>query len=145
MTAGFFGPIFFASIGARIDFASIAGAPVFLVAVIALAFLGKLIGAGVPAFLTGFNRRDASAVGIGMGARGAVELVVLSIAVEAGIIATGPRGATGVGAGEAGYIYSCLVVMAVVTTLATPALLRLVLRRGATEGGGSPPGSGTKS
>jgi Kef-type K+ transport system membrane component KefB len=145
VTAGFFGPIFFASIGARIDFASVAGAPVFLVAVIALAFLGKLIGAGVPAFITGLDRRDATAVGIGMGARGAVELVVLSIAVEAGIIATGQRGATGVGAGNAGYIYSCLVIMAVVTTLATPALLRLILRRSAAEGGGSPTGGDTKS
>lgn len=144
VTAGFFGPIFFASIGARIDFTSVAGAPVFLVAVIALAFLGKLIGAGVPAFFTGLDRRDATAVGIGMGARGAVELVVLSIAVDAGIIATGPPGAAGE-AGKAGYIYSCLVIMAVVTTLATPALLRLILRRSAAEGGGSPPGSRTKS
>ncbi len=136
VTAGFFGPIFFASIGARIDFASIAGAPGFLGAVILLAFLGKLIGAGLPALFTGLDRRDALAVGVGMSSRGAVELVLLSIAVEAGIIVAGPQG----GGGEASYIYSSLVVMAVVTTLVTPALLRLILRRTAVDGAGSAPG-----
>jgi len=141
VTAGFFGPIFFASIGARIDFASVAGAPVFLVAVIALAFLGKLIGAGVPAFFTGLDQRDAVAVGIGMSARGAVELVVLSIAVEAGIIAAAPLGA----GGEGSHIYSSLVVMAVVTTLATPVLLRLILQPTAADGAGSPSGGKEES
>jgi Kef-type K+ transport system membrane component KefB len=130
VTAGFFGPVFFASIGARIDFSSLTAAPGFLVALILFAFLGKFIGAGLPAYWSGLGQRDAIAVGVGMSSRGAVELVVLSIAVEAGIIATTSGGVGDVRA----HIYSCLVIMAVVTTLATPALLRLILGRGPAEG-----------
>ncbi len=130
VTAGFFGPIFFASIGARIDFTSIGAAPGFLALVIGLAFFGKLIGAGLPALFAGINRRDALAVGVGMSSRGAVELVVLSVAVQSGLIPIGP----GDGAGAAGHIYSSLVVMAVVTTLAAPLLLRLIFRHGAGRG-----------
>lgn len=126
VTAGVFAPMFFASIGAKIDFAAIAHAPGFLVSVITLAVLGKLIGAGVPARMIGLRSRDATAVGIGMSARGAVELVVLSVAVQAGIIADGhPRADAG-----AVPIFSCLVVMAVVTTLLAPIVLRWILRSG---------------
>ncbi|MDX1485545.1 MAG: cation:proton antiporter [Alphaproteobacteria bacterium] len=120
VTAGFFGPIFFASIGARLDFAAIFAAPGLVVLVIVLALLGKMIGAGLPALATGLGRREAAAVGVGMSARGAVELVVLSIAVQAGLIVAG--------GGEGAQIYSSLVVMAVVTTLAVPVLLRRILK-----------------
>ncbi|NIQ95227.1 MAG: hypothetical protein GWN87_14190 [Desulfuromonadales bacterium] len=57
-----------------------------------------------------------------MSSRGAVELVVLSVAVQAGIIGAEAR------AGEGPHIYSCLVVMAVVTTLVAPPLLRATLK-----------------
>lgn len=138
LTAGFFGPVFFASIGAQIRFGAIGSAPGFLVLVILFAFGGKLIGAGVPAALAGLPKREAVAVGIGMSSRGAVELVVLSVAVQTGIIATGPGG----GNGNGGHIYSCLVVMAVITTLMAPALLRRVLHGGAARYGEGPPDKG---
>ncbi|MDH3239771.1 MAG: cation:proton antiporter [Alphaproteobacteria bacterium] len=134
VTAGVFAPLFFASIGARIDFSSIAGAPVFLISLIVLAFLGKLIGAGLPARLIGLSARDATAVGVGMSSRGAVELVVLSVAVQAGIISDSP----GPGAGGAAPIFSSLVVMAVVTTLVAPIMLRGILRGSAPK---VPPGT----
>jgi Kef-type K+ transport system membrane component KefB len=124
VTAGVLAPMFFASIGARIDFSSISGASGFLFWLIVLAFLGKLIGAGLPARMIGLSTRDAMAVGVGMSSRGAVELVVLSVAVQAGIIA---NGAASDGEGGAP-IFSSLVVMAVVTTLVAPMVLRLILR-----------------
>ena len=123
VTIGFFGPIFFASIGLSIDLSAIAAVPGFIAALIAIAVLGKLVGAGIPARLTGLNVRDSLAVGIGMSNRGAVELVILSIAYKTGLFQK---------AGESSlvteHLFSALVVMAVVTTLITPIILRRILR-----------------
>lgn len=121
ITAGLFVPVFFASIGARIDPSTLLAEPVFLTAIVFAAFLGKLIGAGLPALAAGMGRREAAAIGIGMSARGAVELVVLSIAVEAGIIATGSEAASH-------RVYSVLVLMVLITTLTVPWLLPRVLK-----------------
>ena len=120
---GLLGPLFFFTIGLSLDPAAISAAPLFLIALILVAFAGKILGAGVPAYLMGLSRPDALAVGVGMCSRGAVELVVLSIALESGLFHDGSEG------GPAPYIFSALVITAVVTTLATPPLLRWALRR----------------
>lgn len=125
MTAGLFAPVFFASIGARVDVLALFSEPIFLAVIIFAAFAGKLIGAGGPALATGLPPRHALAVGVGMSSRGAVELIVLSIAVEAGLVVAGPESGT-----DTHHVYSSLVLMAVVTTLVTPSLLRAILGRG---------------
>lgn len=122
VTAGLFAPVFFASIGARVDLLALITEPAFVAAVIAVAFLGKLVGAGLPALAAGFSPRDSAVVGVGMSGRGAVELVVLSIAVEAGLVIAGPEGGT-----HTHHIYSALVLMAMVTTLAVPLILKRLL------------------
>lgn len=119
ITAGLFAPVFFASIGAKVDLLALTTEPVFLSAVIAVAFLGKLVGAGLPALAAGLGPRDSLVVGVGMSGRGAVELVVLSIAVEAGLVIAGPESGT-----DSHHVYSALVVMAMVTTLAVPLILK---------------------
>jgi Kef-type K+ transport system membrane component KefB len=124
MTAGLFGPVFFASIGAQVDVLALISGPIFLTVVIFAAFAGKLIGAGMPALATGLPPRHALAVGVGMSSRGAVELIVLSIAVEAGLVVAGPESGT-----DTHHVYSSLVLMAIVTTLVTPSLLRAILGR----------------
>ena len=86
---GFLGPLFFATIGLHVNFGALTGVPFFLGLIIFTAFFGKLIGSGLPAYWLGFGRREALAVGVGMSSRGAVELVVLSIAYEAGVFAYG--------------------------------------------------------
>ena len=96
--------------------------PLLLLLVIAAAFLGKLLGAGLPARMFGFDRRHATAVGVGMSARGAVELIILGVVAEAGVF-----DATA-GDGMVANLFSVLVIMAVVTTFATPILLRSLLR-----------------
>jgi Kef-type K+ transport system membrane component KefB len=124
MAAGFLGPLFFASIGLRVELGAITQIPLFLALLIAVALFGKLLGAGLPAWLISRDKRGAMAVGAGMSARGAVELVVLSIAAEAGLFdrgeAAGPLVAN---------LFSALVLMGVVTTLLTPILLRRILPR----------------
>jgi Kef-type K+ transport system membrane component KefB len=125
VTRGFLGPLFFASIGVRVDLTAVTGVPVFLVLLVLVAFFGKLLGAGLPALWAGFDRRESLAVGVGMSARGAIELVVLSIASEAGLFAQGDQGHPVVA-----HLFSALILMAVATTLLTPLLLRLILKRG---------------
>ncbi len=118
------GPLFFASIGLHVDLLAVSAAPLFLVGLIAVALLGKVIGAGGAAKLVGFSSRDATAIGIGMSARGAVEIVVLNIALTAGVFTYDS------GNPISDNLFSLLVIAAVATTAMAPPLLRLVLRRG---------------
>lgn len=121
VTLGFLAPIFFASIGMHLDVTALANIPGFLFLLVLVAFLTKLIGAGLPAYLLGFSRRDALAVGVGMSARGAVELVIADIALRAGLF-TQPDPPPPIVAN----LFSAIVIVAVVTTLATPFMLKKV-------------------
>jgi Kef-type K+ transport system membrane component KefB len=122
VTNGLLAPLFFASIGARIDLSAITAIPTFLMALLAVAFLGKLIGAGIPARLGGLTTREATAVGVGLSHPAAVELIIASIALEAGLF----RGADPIVAN----LFSALVITAVVTTLVMSFGLRVVLKSG---------------
>jgi Kef-type K+ transport system membrane component KefB len=121
-TRGFLGPLFFVFIGIHVDLGALTAVPLFLALLVAVAFFGKLAGAGIPAFWLGFSRREAAVVGIGMSARGSVELVVLGIALEAGLFP--PPGEDG---STAGHLYSALILTGVITTMLSPILLRKVL------------------
>jgi Kef-type K+ transport system membrane component KefB len=122
LTAGLLGPMFFAWIGLQVDLGAVVAVPGLLLALIAIAFLGKLIGAGVPALWLGLGRREALTVGIGMSARGVMELVVLSIVLEAGLFERADAGHA-----VTGHLFSALVIMAMVTTLMVPLALRALL------------------
>jgi Kef-type K+ transport system membrane component KefB len=124
MTFGFLAPIFFASVGLQLDFAAVFVVPAFVAWLLIVAFLGKFIGAGVAARWVGLTRRDAAAVGVGMSARGAIELVIADIALEAGLFDVVPGTAPVVE-----HIFSAVVIMAVLTTLATPVLLKRIYRQ----------------
>lgn len=123
ISTGLFAPIFFASIGMSIDFSALITIPMLVIAVIAAAFIGKLFGAGVGALAVGFSKRDALAIGVGMNARGAIELIIASIALQAGVfshpVPTPP---------VVTYLYSSVVMMAIVAALTSPIGLRIFLR-----------------
>jgi Kef-type K+ transport system membrane component KefB len=121
VTLGILGPVFFAWIGMQLDLGAFTAVPWFLAGLVAIAFLGKLLGAGLPALWSGMGRRDAAAIGVGMGGRGAVELVIISIALTAGVFENSQ------GDPIVGNLFSALVITAVVTTALTPVLLRLIL------------------
>jgi Kef-type K+ transport system membrane component KefB len=122
VTFGFFAPLFFASIGFELDLSAIFKAPLFVLALIFVAFIGKLTGAGLGAMAAGLHRRESMAVGIGMSARGAVELVIAGIALNAGLF--------DINGGDTRItesLFSSIVIMAVVTTLMVPVLLKWVI------------------
>ena len=118
ITSGFLAPIFFVSIGFHLDISAVATIPGFVVLLVVTAVLGKLLGAGIPAYFTGLNARDSATVGIAMCGRGAVELIIAGVALEAGLF-TQPEPPPPIIQG----LFSAIVIMAIVTTIATPLLL----------------------
>lgn len=124
LTRGFLAPIFFVSVGFHLDFSAVAHAPGFVLALTGLALVSKLVGSGIPAYWAGFSKHDSLLVGVGMSGRGAVELVIAGVALEAGLfLQPDPPGAI------VGSIFSAIVIMAIITTVATPIALRLLWRR----------------
>ena len=121
-TTGFLAPLFFASIGLHLDVSAALHLPVFVSLLVLVAFLGKLVGAGLPAYWSGLDRRESLAVGTGMSARGAVELIIADIALRAGLFSH-PDPTPDV----VHYMFSAVVLMALITTLATPIALQRIL------------------
>ncbi len=107
-------PLFFAFSGLRTEIGLVNEPSEWLVtgALIALATLGKFGGSAVAARLTGLRWREASAVGILMNTRGLMELIVLNIGLDLGVISP--------------TVFTMLVLMALVTTFMTTPVLSLV-------------------
>ncbi len=80
-------------------------------AILAAACLGKLVACWAAARLSGATSRESAAVGALMNARGLMELILLNIGLEHGIIT--PE------------LFSALVVMAIATTLMASPLFQL--------------------
>ncbi|MGW8311941.1 MAG: cation:proton antiporter [Desulfuromonadales bacterium] len=123
LTTGFLAPIFFASIGMHLDLRGLLEAPVFVLGMIVIATLGKVLGAGLGARGMGLSNRQALAIGAGMNARGAVELIIADIALRAGIFSV-PTPVPPV----IDYMFSAVVIMAIVTTLMTPPAIKYAMR-----------------
>lgn len=121
-TSGFLAPLFFASIGLHLDASAAFEIPLFVVVLVLLAFVGKLLGAGLPAYWAGLGTRAAVGVGAGMAARGAVELIVADIALRAGLFSR-PEPTPAL----IEYMFSAVVLMAIITTLITPYVLKRAL------------------
>jgi len=97
-------PIYFASIGLKIDFAANFD-PATVLLIFSTACIGKILGAGLGAMAGGMPKRKAIAIGLGLNARGAMEIVLASAALDYGLIE--------------GRIFVALVIMALATTVIT--------------------------
>ena len=112
---GFFVPIFFVDIGLETDLSSIGGVIWLALALVAVAILGKLLGAGLGAWLAGYSPLESMQLGAGMVSRGEVGLIVASVGAGAGLISQANL--------------SAVVGMVVVSTLVTPPMLRYLFQR----------------
>jgi Kef-type K+ transport system membrane component KefB len=110
-------PLFFALSGLNTQINLLTGARDWLVcvAVILVACAGKFGGCSVAARVTGFGWRDASALGVLMNTRGLMELIVLNLGLEIGVISP--------------VVFSMMVVMALVTTCITTPLVSWIAPR----------------
>jgi len=123
LTTGFLAPIFFASIGLHLELIALREVPGFVLTMVFIACIGKFFGAGLSGRMIGLPVREAAAVGIGMNARGAVELIIADIALRAGMFSA-PVPVPPI----INYLFSTVVIMAIVTTLITPPALKWALR-----------------
>lgn len=113
MAMGFLAPIFFAGIGLEFQFSSITEWGL-LFAIIGVSFLSKIVGGYIGGRFVGLRHRKALTLGIGLNARGIMELVIANIAYREGLIGV--------------QIFSILVIMGVFTTINTPMLLKRSFR-----------------
>jgi Kef-type K+ transport system membrane component KefB len=117
LVVALFMPVFFSLAGLNADL-SVLKMPSFVlltIALIAMASIDKFAGAflgGLPGRLTG---RESRALACGMNARGSTEVIVASIGLSLGLISQA--------------LFTMIVAMAVVTTLAMPPMLRWALSR----------------
>ncbi|KTG09114.1 hypothetical protein AUR64_15060 [Haloprofundus marisrubri] len=114
VSLGVFAPLFFGTAGLRVDLTLLANPAVALagVALLLVATVGKLVGVSGGALVAGFDRRDALAMGVGLNARGALEIVVASIGLAIGLLTPA--------------LYTIIVLVAIATSILAAALLPVV-------------------
>jgi Kef-type K+ transport system membrane component KefB len=113
MAYGVFVPIFFVNVGLTANAREL-NAEIFwlFLTMTAVAIVGKVLGAGLGARLSGFSWREALQLGVGMMSRGEVGLIVATVGVLEGLI------------GEE--VFAAVVGVVIVTTLLTPPMLRVL-------------------
>lgn len=109
-----FAPLFFVSIGLRVNFITNFDAVLTLV-ILGIAFTGKIIGSGLGTRLGGFSWKESLAVGFGMNARGAMEIILGLIALENNLINE--------------KVFVSLVIMALITSMTSGPLMKWSLNR----------------
>lgn len=110
LTTGLLLPMFFVNSGLNTRIQLLGTFEMFGVTllVLAAAILGKGVACGLAAWWTGASRQDAWAIGALMNARGLMELILLNIGLQHGVITQ--------------TLFTMLVLMAIITTLmAVPA------------------------
>lgn len=86
LAIGFFAPIFFVTVGFKITLTVFTQNLGLLVLMVAIAFIGKIVGSWLFALPTSVSSKEGIVVGFGMNGRGTVEIVIATIALSAGII-----------------------------------------------------------
>ena len=110
----FFAPLFFVSIGLKVNFIQ-HFEPLVVGLVLVIAFVGKVTGAGLGARLGGMSTRRSLAVGFGLNARGAMEMILGTLAYDAGLINQ--------------TVFVAIIFMALVTSMTSAPLMRLFLEK----------------
>jgi Kef-type K+ transport system membrane component KefB/nucleotide-binding universal stress UspA family protein len=112
-----FMPVFFGLSGLSADMTVLRHADLALLAVglILIASIGKFVGAFTGGKLGGLSRGESLALGCAMNARGSTEVIVASIGLSMGLLNQN--------------LFTLIVTMAVVTTMAMPTMLRWALKR----------------
>lgn len=113
----FFSPVFFAVAGLGMDLRTLFDPTLalFTFAIIVVASIGKFSGALVGGRLGGLTLRESLALGVGLNARGSTEVIIASIGLAMGALSN--------------QLYTMIVAMAVITTMAMPPMLRWVVAR----------------
>ena len=117
LVIAFFMPVFFGTAGLSADLTILKDTHLLLLTLglIAIASVGKFGGAFVGGKLAGLTVRESLALGTGMNARGSTEVIVATIGLSMGALNQN--------------LFTMIVTMAVITTMAMPPTLRWALSR----------------
>ena len=117
LITGLFMPVFFGLSGLRADLGVLADPHLLLLAIglVLIASVGKFAGAFLGGRLAGLTMKECLTLGCGMNARGSTEVIVATIGLSVGALDQ--------------RLYTIIVAMALITTLAMPPMLRWALAR----------------
>lgn len=111
-----FAPLFFAFIGAQVDFRGINIEILLLSGImIVVAVVTKFFGCGLPSMIFLKDKKKSMQVGVGMISRGEVGLIVAGIGVASGVLASN--------------VYSTIVIMVAATTVIAPIWLKISYKK----------------
>lgn len=106
----FFAPIFFVAIGLGVEFGAIGKGLFFSILMLLLGTIGKIIGCGWGARVTGFTKRQALQIGIGMVPRVEVSLIIANLGLQLSLLSQ--------------QLFSAAIVTVIGSTIITPPLLK---------------------
>jgi Kef-type K+ transport system membrane component KefB/nucleotide-binding universal stress UspA family protein len=117
LITAFFAPVFFGIAGLTADLTILADPKIalFTAGLILVASIGKFTGAFIGAELGGLTRREGFALACGMNARGSTEVIIATVGLSMGALSQD--------------LFTMIVAMAVLTTMAMPPTLRWALGR----------------
>jgi len=104
-----FAPLFFVSLGLRVNFIQNFD-PILVSIVLFLAVVCKVFGASLGAYMGGLSKRESIAVGFGLNARGAMEIILGTLALNAALIDE--------------KMFVALVIMALITSIISGPLMK---------------------
>ncbi|WP_292487638.1 cation:proton antiporter [Methanohalobium sp.] len=113
LSYGMFTPLFFAYIGFTVDLSVLETTSLFTVLVVVMALFGKLVGGFIGSKIVGLDSSDSLIFGIGVMPRAGIELVVITVGRNRGIIGD--------------EIYSAIVLMVIVSIIVSPMLLKFAI------------------
>lgn len=110
----FFSPIFFASVGLKVQLDGLDKAMlIFSLLLLAIAVISKIVGCGLGAKICGFTNREALQVGVGMVSRGEVALIVAQKGYAMGLMSAA--------------LFPPIVLVVIATTVITPIVLKKIM------------------
>ncbi len=117
LIASLFMPVFFGLAGLSADLTILKDPNLLLLtgALVLIASLGKFGGAFLGGSLGGLSRMESLALASGMNARGSTEVIIATIGLSMGVLSQN--------------LFSMIVTMAILTTMAMPPMLRAALKR----------------
>jgi Kef-type K+ transport system membrane component KefB/nucleotide-binding universal stress UspA family protein len=113
----FFMPVFFGAAGLTADLTILVNQQLLFLTLglIAIASFGKFAGAFIGGKIGGLTQRESLALACGMNARGSTEVIVATIGLSMGVLSQN--------------LFTMIVAMALITTMAMPPMLRWALKR----------------
>ncbi len=108
-------PLFFVGIGLSMSFDYLGSSLGFIALMTVLACLSKLIGCGLGAKLTGFDRTSSLVIGAGMISRGEMGMITVQIGLQSGLLSKAA--------------YSKFVLVIILATIIAPFALKATLKR----------------